>query len=1029
MKKCKLPCALFLQKSISRFILLMFLAGIAVNAFAQTIAISGKVVDAHGEPIPGANIIIKGTTTGTATDFDGVYHINVPDPEAVLVFSFVGYATKEMTVGSQTMMNMILEESTHQLDAVVVIGYGTAKKRDLTGSIVSIKGDDVADKPSVNPLASIQGKVAGVQVVNTGRAGQDPEIRIRGTNSINGYTPLYVVDGLFSDNISYLNPADIESMEILKEPSSLAIIGGRGANGVIIITTKKAKEGQTLVNVNTSVGWKYIGDKVSLTNAADFKTLYNEQLINQGRTQPYDYTNWQADTNWQDEIFQTGFMVNANVSITGSTTKNKYYMSIGYSNEDGSIKTEQLKKVTLNLSSDYSMTDFLRFGFQFNGSRTLPPDAKNVTNALQAAPIAPVHDPTTGLLYTMPDFQRAQVGNPMIDIETKGRHNIGTNYRGAGNIYGEVDFLKHFNFKATFMADLRSEESRQYIPIIYVYNPDIPGEENTTDRETINQVKLTQLVAQADYILTYTNKWGDHGLTAMAGLTTNYSSFSRLYGARSQQIDDIIFSIPNGNPDKWWLTSIDETAMANNNEDNTQYQYNRFLMSYLVRALYNYKNKYLLNASYRRDGSSVFYPLGNTWDNFYSVGAGWVMSEEKFMKEQKLIDYLKFKGSWGVLGTQNTGTDWPYPAYPRLIQGASAVFGDRVIQGRSVEYLVQNLTWEKTYAWEAGFELSMFHQRLRIEPTYYHKVTKDIIVLLPPLHGTQNSLENLGKIRNQGVELSGSWNDKIGESGFTYSIGGNLTTIQNKVLTLGRSDSYAIYSGTKNVARSVAGQPLSYFYGYKVIGVYQNNEDIKQSPTNTLTSVAPGDFKFADISGPDGVPDGKITDADRTMIGNPTPDFTYGINVSLGYKGFDLTVDMMGVYGNEIYRTWDVATYAQLNYLDKRMNRWHGEGTSNWEPILDPSRSISQLNSSYFIEDGSFFRIRNIQLGYTFSPEKLKKAYIKSLRIYGNVQNPKTWTRNTGYVPEIGGTAIAFGIDNGTYPMPAIYTLGLNLTF
>ncbi len=1005
--------------SMKKHLALLFMLLVSCYTFAQNgIRVTGKVTESStGEPVIGASVVVKGTQNGTATGIDGDFTLqNVPS-NAVLHVSYLGMESIEVPVNGKASLAIQLTEDSQLLDEVVVIGYGSAKKRDLTGSIASIKGSEVIDRPSTNPLASIQGKVAGVQVVNTGRAGQDPEIRVRGTNSINGYKPLYVVDGLFSDNINYLNPSDIETMDILKDPSSLAIFGVRGSNGVIIITTKKAKEGQTLVNINSSVGWKNINDRMDVTNAAQFKELYNEQLANQKRN-PFDYTNWQANTDWQDEIFQTGLLTNNNVSITGGTDKNKFYMGVGYTTEEGSIKSEKYERLTINLGSDYSVTNFLRFGFKFNGARTLPPDAKGVGGAIKAAPIAPVTDEASGLFQTLPSFQSAQVWNPMIDVVTKGAHNIATNYRGAGNVYGEVDFLKHFNFKVTYSMDFASEESRKYDPIITVYNPSISGPENLTTKETVSQSKSTRLSAQSDYILTYDNKFGDHGLTAMTGITTNYTAFSKIDAGRSQNLDDIRFSIPNDNPDKWWITSIDKTAMTNGGE-----QYNSYLMSYLLRGLYNYKNRYLLNASYRRDGSSAFYAVGNTWDNFYSVGGGWVASEEDFMKSQSVIDYLKIKGSWGLLGSQNTG-DRRYPSFPGLTSSGSAVFGDRIITGYSPEYHVQNLGWEKTKSWEAGLEMTLLNDRLRLESVYYNKLTSDIIVLLDKRGGAQNSLENLGEVTNKGIELSGSWSDKIGNSGFRYTLGGNLTTIDNEVLSLGRDEADAIYSGDKSIAKSVAGYPISYFYGYKVIGVYQNFQDIKEAPVNTLATVIPGDLKFADVN-----KDGKITDADRTMIGNPTPEFTYGFNVNLSYKNFDLGVDMMGVYGNEIYRTWDDPTYAQLNYLTSRMDRWHGEGTSNWEPILDPSRSLNQMNSSYFIEDGSFFRIRNLQLGYSFDPQLLKKIYVKSLRIYANVQNLKTWSKNTGYTPEIGGSAIAFGIDNGTYPMPAIYSLGLNLTF
>lgn len=939
----------------------------AITSMAQNkITISGVVTDKTGETVIGASVRVKGQESkGSITDINGKYQIVDVASNTTLIFSYIGMREQEIAVNGRSTINVKMEEDSQLIDEVVVVGYGSAKKRDLTGSIVTVKADEIASKPSTNPLASIQGKVAGVQVVNTGRAGQDPEIRVRGTNSINGFKPLYVVDGLFTDNINYLNTADIESMEILKDPSSLAIFGVRGANGVIIITTKRAKIGKTMVNINSSVGWKVIYDRVGVTNAEEFKMLYNEQLISQG-SDPYDYTQWAGNTDWQDEIFQTGFLTNNNVSITGATDKSKFYLGLGYVMEEGSIKTEKLNKFTVNLNSEYSVTDFLRFGFQLNGVRAKYPDAKGVDGALKAAPIAPTHDLESGLIHTLPDFQRAQVWNPLIETELRGAHNKSENYRVAGNVFGEIDILKNLTFKATFSMDYASSQGRSYSPLIYVYNPDVEGgKERLTERESVNQSKSTSLAAQSDYVLTYLGQFGNHGLTLTAGLTTNYNESSSLSGGRSQLAGYGI--LVGDDPDRWWLSTIDDISTATNGGS----QSDRFTMSYLFRALYNYKNRYLLNASFRRDGSSVFYKTGNTWDNFYSFGAGWVMTEEKFMQNQNVINFLKLKGSWGVLGSQNTGSS--YPAYATIVSSGSAVFGDNIIAGKGPNKLISpTLGWERNYSWEVGFDMHMFNDRLQLSPVYYNKTTKDMLTSIPGIAGTVPGLQNVGEIRNRGFELSASWNDKIGED-WRYGLGANLSTIDNKVLSLVNKD-YNIISGPSRVSE---GYPIGYFYGYKVEGVYQNEDDIRFSPINSVGSVTPGDLKFADVDG-----NGKITDNDRTMIGNPTPDFTYGFNVNLGWKNLDLTVDMMGVYGNEIYRNWGSSSYAQLNYRTEQLNRWHGEGTSNWEPLLDPSHKINQEASTYFIEDGSFFRIRNIELGYNFDKRLLNRIKVQSLRLY-----------------------------------------------
>jgi TonB-linked SusC/RagA family outer membrane protein len=1013
------------QTLLGRLLLLFCLSIVCINTNAQSKRISGKVTNISNETLTGVTVRVQETSIITSTDLSGEYVIAAV-PGNVLEFSYIGMKVQLINVGSSDIINVVLEEESTVLDETVVIGYGSAKKRDLTGSITRVAGSVAADKPSTNPLASLQGRVAGVQIVNTGRAGQDPEIRIRGTNSINGYAPLYIVDGLFTDNINHINSADIESMEILKDASSLAIFGIQGANGVIIISTKRAKEGQMAVNVNSSVGLKYISDRLPMTNAAQFKELYNEQRTNQG-VAPFDYSNWTGDTDWQDELFQTAFINSNNISISSSTQKSKFYMSVGYSTEEGSIKTEKMSKITLSLNSEHKVKDYLKVGFQINGSRTLPPDAKGVAGVLKAAPISPTHfdytDPVTGvqekLLHTLPDFQRAQASNPLRDIELLGQHNIGVNHRLSGNVFGEVNFLKHFTFKATYSVNYSIAETRSFTPIIWEYNPDVSGNDkkiNINDRETVSQSKSTNLSFQQDYILTYENSFGKHGLTAMLGITTNYREYSSLSGSRYQLIDDIYFS-PGNNQDKWWLSAIGSTAGANNGSG----QWKRFNMSYLARVLYNYDNRYLFNTSFRRDGSSVFSGVGNTWDNFYSFGAGWIISGEEFMQSQNVINYLKLKGSWGVLGSENTGGN-NYPTYPTLTSSGSAVFGDYILPGYTMQYLVQNLHWEKTHSWELGFEMRLLQNRLSIEPVYYNKLTKDIIVSLSSRTGAHNSLENLGEISNKGFELSATWNDKI-TNDFRYSVGANLTTINNKVISLGRDAADARYENESR-SRTIADYPIAHFYGYVVEGIYQTWTDIKESPTNTIAGVRPGDLKFKDID-----EDGKITDKDRTMIGNPTPDYTYGLNFSIGYKNFDLTIDMMGVYGNEIYRNWGLSTYAQLNYQEQHLNRWNGKGTSNWEPILDPSRAVNNMASSYFIEDGSFFRIRNIQLSYTFDKELLSKIHLTSLRIFANAQNLKTWHKNSGYTPEVGGSALSFGMDSGGYPMPVVYTLGINISF
>lgn len=989
---------------------------VSSSLFAQTKTVTGTVTDSANEPLIGVSVLVQGTSTGTVTDLDGKYSIPAVTPETVLVFSYVGMAAQNIKVGSRNVINVVLKDDSQLLAETVVIGYGSAKKRDLTGSITNIKGEDIANMPATNPLSSLQGKVAGVQIVNNGRAGADPEIRIRGTNSINGYKPLYVVDGLFNDNINFLNPEDIESMEILKDPSSLAIFGVRGANGVIIITTKKAKEGQTLVNINTSFGFKKVVDKVDLTNASQFKELYSEQLSNQDDS-PFDFSNWNANTNWQDAIFQTAFLTNNNISITGASPKHSFYLGVGYSYEQGNIEHEKFSKVTINASNEYKITDFIKVGFQFNGARLLPTDAKQVLSALRATPVAPIYNNEYGLYTALPEFQKAQINNPMVDISLKANTAKAENYRASGSIYGEVDFLKHFTFRTSFSMDYSSNNNRTYLPVIKVYDSTVAGNVATlgTGKTEVNQFKENESKVQSDYLLTYANSFGagNHNLTATVGFTTYYNSYSQLEGGRKQGVG---LFIPN-DPDKWFVSIGDASTATNGSK-----QWERATVSMLARIIYNYKGKYLFNGSFRRDGSSAFAYTGNEWQNFYSLGAGWLMSEEDFMKDIKWLDMLKLKGSYGTLGNQNLDT--AYPAQPLLENAYSAVFGNPSIiyPGYQLAFLPNpNLRWEKVEAWEVGFETNVLRNRLHFEGVYYKKNTKDLLAKVPGISGTIPGIGNLGEIENKGVELAATWRDQIGDWG--YSVSANLTTIKNTVKSLVQ-EGYSIIAGDKQQSYTMAGYPIGYFYGYKVEGVYQSPADIAASPNNTLATVTPGDLKFADVDH-----SGDITPEDRTLIGNPTPDITYGIALGISYKNWDLGIDMMGQQGNEIFRTWDNYNFSQFNYLAQRMDRWHGEGTSNSQPLLNTKHAINMLNSEYFIEDGSFFRIRNVQLSYTFDKTLISKIRMQALKVYVNIQNLKTWKHNTGYTPELGGDATSFGVDNGSYPVPVVYTFGINLTF
>lgn len=988
-------------------------ANFNAGTFADT-TITGKITSPTGEALAGVSVSVKGSTTGTSTDKNGNFTLTVPD-DASLVISSVGFESQELSVSGQTTFNVALSATSAALEQVVVIGYGTANKRDLTGSIATVKSKEIADRPSPNPLSLLQGKVTGLSIVNSGRPGVEPDVRIRGTNTINGVKPVYIVDGILNDNINFLNPADIESIEVLKDPSSLAIFGVRGANGAIAVTTKKAKAGQLLVNFNSSVGIKKVQRRMEFTDATQFKQLYSEQLANQA-SGIFDYTLWNGNTDWQDEIFQDAMLNYNNISITGATEKNRFYMGLGYINEEGIIKHEVYKKYTLNFSDELRVTKGLKFGLTLNAYRAELPDAeKGVGGAIRAAPIAPVMDAATGLLHTLPGFQRAQVFNPLVGIDLEQNTRIQREYRVVGSIYGEVDFLQYLNFRAQLYADYGFNTERRYSPILSVYNPEIVGnnKRDTSRRATsISQSQDIYPKTQMDYLLTFKKKFGDHDLTVLGGITTYYRAFE---GTNSSVQQGTAQVIPN-NPDKWYVDAVGDQATKRGSGS----AWEDASLSYLARALYNFQGKYLINASFRRDGSSQFYRLGNQWKNFGAVGVGWVISKENFFDNVNYLDYLKLKGSWGILGNKNIDDRYRYPAFPTLTNANSGVFGNNVVAALERQYIPDpNLNWETVHSYEVGVELNTLKNRLHFEANYYNKLTKDVLTLIAGPSGTLPGLGNLGEIKNNGFEFAANWNDRISQD-WSYSISGNLTTIKNEVTRLNKTG-FEIINGP---ARTTAGYPIGYFYGFVHDGIYQTNTEILKSPANTISAVQPGDIKFRDVNG-----DGKIDTEDRTLIGNPTPDFIYGGTLSLSYKGLDLGVDLQGVYGNEIFRTWNQGTFADFNYPIEKLERWNGIGTSNWEPILSTKRAVNYQNSSYWIEDGSFFRIRNVQLGYAFGQNLLSRVKIKSLRVYVNAQNLATFANNTGYTPEIGGSATSFGIDNNTYPVPAVYSAGINLNF
>ncbi|HUP13579.1 MAG TPA: SusC/RagA family TonB-linked outer membrane protein, partial [Niastella sp.] len=737
---------------ITPFLLLLTLF-LSTIVFAQeTRAVSGRVVSGTGQGLSGASVRVKGTNVGTSTDSTGAFTVTA-GPAATLVVSYVGYTAQELTLSqNQTDVEITLQASGAQLNEVVVIGYGTASKRDLTGSIVKVSGKDISDKPNANPVASLQGRVAGLSVVNSGTPGRSPDIRIRGTISIGSVNPLYVVDGIFNDNIDYLNPNDIESIEILKDPSSLAIFGVRGAAGVIAITTKKARAGQTIITFNTSYGFKKLVDKIKLADAEQFKTLYDEERANLELTTPFDYTPWTANTDWVDAVTRTGHFNSNNLSIASSSERNRFNLGVGYISDEGIILHEKLEKLTFSFNDEVKLNSALRIGVNFNQTRQdLPYDATWVLDAARkVAPMVPSGTKSVftknpygldsgfyDLYYGLPAIQNSGVDNPLISVENTWNKRKSIEYRSVGSVFAEISFLRSLSFRATVYGDMSNVNTRSYNPLYAAYDAatDAPFAYSTST--SVSENDQTYKKFQQDYILNFKQNFGDHSLSAVAGWTTYYfGNFNRSGSVRQSSTGS---AIPN---DKrfWYISNgFGDAVSQRANSD----QRERSTASALVRALYNYKGKYFINGSFRRDGSSQISP-DNRWQNFWAIGAAWELTKEAFMDNQDFFDFVKLKASTGTLGNQNTyGYDYPY--YPGLIGGNAAVFGTNIYSANSQAYLPNpNLKWETVNAQEAGVELAAFKNRLRFEAAYFSKVTNDLMTFIPGTNGAANGLDNIG---------------------------------------------------------------------------------------------------------------------------------------------------------------------------------------------------------------------------------------------------------------------------------------------
>ena len=999
---------------------LLFLTGFVSLSHAQVRTISGTVTASDTrETLPGASIAVKGTTFGVVTDIDGKYSIKVSQTNAILVFTYVGYATQEIETGTKAVVDVVLVPKKTTLDEVVVIGYGTVRKSDLSGSVGSVKSEDITKITALNPVQSLQGKVAGVQVTSTsGTPGESPVVRIRGVGTFNESSPIYVVDGIILNDISFLNSADITSMEVLKDASATAIYGSRGANGVIMVTTKQGKIGQekTAFSFTGEVGMQNLAKKINLLNGRDFAMINNEIA-------PGTYNNIDAvpNTDWQSLIFRAAPIYNFQLSASGATKNSQYYISGGYFKQEGIIEKSKYERITLQMNNTYLLSRFVKLGNNITLSPYNQRVAPDVTYAAYRA------KPTLVPYYPDGSFAAVPgVGNPLADLAYSNNYNKGL--KAVGNMYAEVTFLKDFKVKSSFGIDAGYNKSENFTPAFTVYNENGTISQQQHLLSTLSKGTSDNLTWLWENTLNYQKDINKHSINAVFGYTMQNTTSSAMGMMGSNILRD--------DPNFWYIypNNIYDPPNGVNNigniYDNVDINMTYSMISYLFRVNYVFNKRYILTATFRSDGSSKFTET-NRYANFPSFAAAWNVTQENFMKDVKFISRLKVRGSWGKLGNDKI----PYNRrYATVESNIITIFGTPGSPNSGASFGVNgnpNLQWEVTTQTDAGLEISMFKDRLSCEFDYYNKKTDDILIDLstPGYYGNgpyQKVTYNAASVLNRGFEFNLGWRDQVGKVKYNISING--TTIHNEALKIGGSygiDSVLLggYLANGNyVTRSTVGLPIGAFYGYKTNGIFQTQAELDAYPHNSQAGV--GDLRFVDMNG-----DGKIDDRDRTYIGSPIPDFIFGCNFGLEFKGFDFSFNIQGQTGNKIFNAKNVVRPDPYNFESNVLNRWTGPGTSTTEP----KASFGGYNytiSDHFIQDGSFIRLRNIILGYTLPAIWSQKITMQTVRVYVKADNLYTLTKYTGYTPEIGsGDVISSGIDNGVYPITAVFSFGVNLNF
>lgn len=989
-----------------RLMMLLWVSAMPLFVFAQEISVHGTVVDEAGETVIGATVKEKGSVNGTVTDFDGNFVISV-SADAVLSVSYIGYATKDVAVRGQTEMKIVLTPDNQVLNEVVVIGYGTMKKSDLTGAVGSLAAKDMENVPVANIGQAIQGKIAGLQVVDAGKPGDNVSIKIRGLGSINNSDPLVVIDGVPTDlGLNSINTADVERLDVLKDASATAIYGSRGANGVVMITTKKGKDGKGKLAFSANLSIQRATNVPDMLNAGQYAELSNDMMSNAGYAMNPDWSNPSAlgnGTNWIDELLRTGYMQNYTVSYSGGNEKSHYYVSGGFLNQSGIVRSVNYRRFTFQENSDAQVLNWLKF----SNNITISADEKkqgsyDIGSAFRALPVFAVKDADGE--WTGPEGNSLWYGstkNPIGPTETDKQKTRG--YNLLANLTAEISLTKWLKFKSTFGVDAKFWFADNFTPK-YAWKP-IAVEESS--RYKSDNKSFTYL--WDNYFLfdhTFAEK---HHVGLMAGTSAQWNDYDYLNAQKNVFAFVNVHEMDNGQ--EMYAIGGNETEWA--------------LFSYMARATYDYDNKYLLTATIRRDGSSRF-GRNNRWGTFPSVSAAWRISEEPWFKKNNLLNDLKLRVGYGVTGSQASVSNYGYLASYNTSVYPLGYAGTEQAALVSSSLANPNIHWEEVVQTNIGFDAVLFNSRAILSLDAYLKNTNDMLVKasIPITSGfedTSTTYTNAGKVRNTGIELTLHTVNLKGALSWESDL--SYTYNKNKIKDLNSDVPYYINQiNNSYVTMLKKDLPINVFYGYVTDGIFQNLKEVEAHAVQA--GAEPGDICFKDLNN-----DGVINDEDRTVIGNPNPTHLFSLGNTLTYKGFELNIYLQGVAGNKIFNANKIdltGMSAAYNQITDVLDRWRGEGTSTVMPRAvfgDPNQN--NRVSDRFVESGSYLRLKTISLAYNFPKQWLKALTIENARLTLSCENVATITGYSGFDPEVGIN----GIDLSNYPISRTFNIGLNFNF